>query len=266
MENFVRVSDKELKFEVNSGKETIREITLDSQVQELVLFKVKTTRPTHFYVRPNVGILQPRQSLKVELILNAMNEIPVDITKWSDKFLILVAVLPQELQSVTDLNAKAAWTKVADQNTFSQKVRVSMILKSEKDVKPVNNQQNVATTQAGKVAATASPNPKVEKAKVMTASEALGADPAREKALKAQIADAKKELESLYIDVANREKEVEAILNDEHMKKSKEQENSETPSLANVSMVKIPIEQVVLMFIVSLMVIALMIPDGGDSF
>lgn len=79
-----------------------------------VAFKVKTTAPKQYCVRPNSGRIEANQSVEVQVILQPMKEDPPSDFKCKDKFLVQsVAITPeretlslQELWSTTEKEAK----------------------------------------------------------------------------------------------------------------------------------------------------------------
>jgi len=60
-------------------------------------YKVKTTNPKRYSVRPNVGVMWPGESARVTFQLPVMRELPPDITKCKDKFQVLTMPLSEEL-------------------------------------------------------------------------------------------------------------------------------------------------------------------------
>ncbi|CAG8601086.1 4252_t:CDS:2, partial [Acaulospora colombiana] len=79
-----------------------------------VAFKVKTTAPKQYCVRPNSGRIEANQSVEVQVILQPMKEDPPPDFKCKDKFLVQsVAITPeretlslQELWSTIEKEAK----------------------------------------------------------------------------------------------------------------------------------------------------------------
>ncbi|CAG8611613.1 9984_t:CDS:2 [Acaulospora morrowiae] len=79
-----------------------------------VAFKVKTTAPKQYCVRPNSGRIEANQSVEVQVILQPMKEDPPPDFKCKDKFLVQsIAITPeretlslQELWSITEKEAK----------------------------------------------------------------------------------------------------------------------------------------------------------------
>jgi len=76
---------------------------------EPVAFKVKTTAPKQYCVRPNSGRIEPGRSVQVQVLLQPMKEDPPPDFKCKDKFLVQsVAITPEhETMSLQDL-----WTHI----------------------------------------------------------------------------------------------------------------------------------------------------------
>ena len=53
-------------------------------------FKVKTTSPKKYCVKPNTGIIEPGADIKVMVMMQAHREIPADFNACKDKFLVQV--------------------------------------------------------------------------------------------------------------------------------------------------------------------------------
>ena len=80
-------------------------VTLDTQAAETlyvtnphdrdVCFKVKTTAPRRYCVRPNAARIPPQQTVKVEVLAQAMDRYPAE-DNCKDKFLVQMAWLPDK--------------------------------------------------------------------------------------------------------------------------------------------------------------------------
>ncbi|KAF8598456.1 PapD-like protein [Ceratobasidium sp. AG-I] len=65
-----------------------RTLTVTNHNTQPVAFKVKTTAPKLYCVRPNSGTIEPGQSVDVQVLLQAMREDPPLSHKCKDKFLV----------------------------------------------------------------------------------------------------------------------------------------------------------------------------------
>ncbi len=59
-----------------------------------VAFKVKTTSPKKYCVRPSSGIIEPGSSKDVQVIMQAQREFPPSLEDVTDKFLVQYTAAP----------------------------------------------------------------------------------------------------------------------------------------------------------------------------
>lgn len=64
-----------------------------------VAFKIKTTAPKQYCVRPNSGRIEPGQEVEVQVLLQAMKEEPPVDFKCRDKFLVQSTIIAPEHES-----------------------------------------------------------------------------------------------------------------------------------------------------------------------
>ncbi|KAI8364783.1 PapD-like protein [Radiomyces spectabilis] len=76
---------------------------------ELLAFKVKTTAPRHYCVRPNAGLIGPGDSLSIEVTLQPLKTEPADNATCKDKF--LVQSIPV-IGNLTKMDLSDLWTHV----------------------------------------------------------------------------------------------------------------------------------------------------------
>lgn len=91
-------------------------------------FKVKTTAPKLYCVRPNASIIQPGESIKVSIILQAFSQPLGQDYKCKDKFLIVA--LPC-LQGSDPSNVSDYWSTLEKENKsklISKKLRVNYVI------------------------------------------------------------------------------------------------------------------------------------------
>lgn len=73
-------------------------ITIENHTEDVKAFKIKTTAPKLYCVRPNAAIIEPGETVKVSVIFLGLSEEPQDY-KCKDKFLVIVLPAPYELES-----------------------------------------------------------------------------------------------------------------------------------------------------------------------
>lgn len=77
----------ELKFPFELKKQISCSLQLSNKTDEYVAFKVKTTSPKKYCVRPNTGVVLPRSTCDVIVTMQAQREMPPDM-QCKDKFLV----------------------------------------------------------------------------------------------------------------------------------------------------------------------------------
>ncbi|OMP00654.1 Major sperm protein [Corchorus olitorius] len=88
--NLLHIQPTELKFLVELRKQSSSSLRLTNNSENCVAFKVKTTNPKKYCVRPNTGIVLPGSTCSV----TGPKESPPDM-QCKDKFLLLSVVAPE---------------------------------------------------------------------------------------------------------------------------------------------------------------------------
>ncbi|KAI0789753.1 PapD-like protein [Abortiporus biennis] len=88
-----------------------------------VAFKVKTTAPKLYSVRPNSGRVEPGETIEVQVMLQAMKEDPPLNAKCKDKFLIQSTIITPEKETMPLLEI---WNTEGEE-IHSQKLRVAYL-------------------------------------------------------------------------------------------------------------------------------------------
>ncbi|KAF3780651.1 Vesicle-associated protein 1-2 [Nymphaea thermarum] len=83
----VSIQPNELRFPFELKKQISCSLQLTNQTDLYVAFKVKTTNPKKYCVRPNTGVVLPRSTCDVVVTMQAQRETPPDM-QCKDKFLI----------------------------------------------------------------------------------------------------------------------------------------------------------------------------------
>ncbi|KAI9464926.1 VAMP-associated protein [Lactarius psammicola] len=73
-----------------------RSLNITNPNADPISFKIKTTAPKLYCVRPNSGKVEPGQTVEVQVMLQAMKEEPPLNAKCKDKFLIQTMLIPPE--------------------------------------------------------------------------------------------------------------------------------------------------------------------------
>ncbi|XP_021835062.1 vesicle-associated protein 2-2 isoform X2 [Spinacia oleracea] len=94
MSSQLEIQPRELKFVVELNKQSKCTVRLSNKTDQYVAFKVKTTSPKKYCVRPNVGVIQPKSIHEFVVIMQALKTAPVETT-CKDKFLVQSTIVPE---------------------------------------------------------------------------------------------------------------------------------------------------------------------------
>ncbi|KAK4047112.1 phosphatidylinositol-binding protein scs2 [Microbotryomycetes sp. JL221] len=102
-------------------------LSVTNSNQQPVAYKVKTTAPKQYCVRPNSGRIEPGETVEVQVLLQPMKEEPAPGTKCRDKFLVQSVIIDGSKQ---DLGLQELWTSVEKEDKASiheQKIRCAYL-------------------------------------------------------------------------------------------------------------------------------------------
>ncbi|KAK9103164.1 hypothetical protein Sjap_020418 [Stephania japonica] len=91
--DLLEIEPTELKFPFELKKQSSCSMQLTNKTDDYVAFKVKTTNPKKYCVRPNAGVLLPRSICDVTVTMQAQKEAPPEM-ECKDKFLLQSVVAP----------------------------------------------------------------------------------------------------------------------------------------------------------------------------
>ncbi|KAK6157990.1 hypothetical protein DH2020_005304 [Rehmannia glutinosa] len=83
----LNVEPLEMKFPFELKKQISCSLQVSNKTDNYVAFKVKTTNPKKYCVRPNTGIVLPRSTCDIVVTMQAQKEAPADM-QCKDKFLL----------------------------------------------------------------------------------------------------------------------------------------------------------------------------------
>ncbi|XP_057775604.1 vesicle-associated protein 2-1 isoform X3 [Salvia miltiorrhiza] len=87
------VQPEDLKFQFELDKQSYCDLKVTNNTEHHVAFKVKTTSPKKYFVRPNTGVMQPWDSCLVRVTLHIQREYPPNM-QCKDKFLVQSTIVP----------------------------------------------------------------------------------------------------------------------------------------------------------------------------
>ncbi|XP_020599184.1 vesicle-associated protein 2-1 [Phalaenopsis equestris] len=92
----ISVHPEELTFEVKLDEPAYCNLKVVNNTEHHVAFKVKTTAPKKYFVRPNASVVQPWDSCTITVTLQAQKQYPPDM-QCMDKFLIQSTKVPPSI-------------------------------------------------------------------------------------------------------------------------------------------------------------------------
>ncbi|KAH8925720.1 VAMP-associated protein [Atractiella rhizophila] len=126
-----------------------RSLTVVNHNDEPVIFKVKTTAPKQYCVRPNSGRVEPGQKVEVQVLLQPMREDPPPGAKCRDKFLVQSAIIPDP----TETRLPEIWQAVereGKEGVHEQKIRCQYLppvdeMPSQHEPAPEHTESSIIT-------------------------------------------------------------------------------------------------------------------------
>eukprot|EP00798_Chlamydomonas_sp_ICE-L_P010642 gene10642-12321_t len=91
----VEVKPTELSFKFQLNKQLLAMITISNPHETRLAFKIKTTAPKKYVVRPSSGVIDPKSPFSVQVIMQAQKEFPADFQNCKDKFMVQTTPLAE---------------------------------------------------------------------------------------------------------------------------------------------------------------------------
>lgn len=104
----VEVTPPDLKFRFQINKQLFSAININNKSDQRQAFKIKTTAPKKYVVRPSSGVVDPKASLAVQVIMQAQKEYLSDYSNCKDKFMVQTTALSADEQIDKDTFSKEA--------------------------------------------------------------------------------------------------------------------------------------------------------------
>ncbi|XP_021898552.1 vesicle-associated protein 1-2 [Carica papaya] len=117
----LNIHPQDLEFPFELKKQISCSLQLSNKTDNYVAFKVKTTNPKKYCVRPNTGVVLPRSTCDVIVTMQAQKEAPPDM-QCKDKFL-LQSVVASPGTTTKDITAEM-FNKEAGHQVEESKLRV----------------------------------------------------------------------------------------------------------------------------------------------
>jgi len=142
------VQPTELAFKVVPDAYSTKQLRLFNRGSKPMAFKIKTTNPKQYFVRPNQGIVKAGEKIVIHVMMGKVHEVPKE--KCKDRFLVQSAVYDGELP-----NDKFEWkTHFTDASHKPDEIKLkcSYITQSESEEtgpKPARPTASGAVESAG---------------------------------------------------------------------------------------------------------------------
>ncbi|XP_011621518.1 vesicle-associated protein 2-1 isoform X2 [Amborella trichopoda] len=120
-QQLISVYPEDLIFPFVVDKISYCNLKVVNNTEHHVAFKVKTTSPKKYFVRPNFGIILPWDSLIITVTMQAQKESPPDLQS-KDKFLLQSTIVPSNID-IDEMPADT-FNKDAEKNIEECKLRV----------------------------------------------------------------------------------------------------------------------------------------------
>ncbi|XXH03566.1 hypothetical protein Hte_009971 [Hypoxylon texense] len=117
----VEIDPQELGFRRPFTTEVLEVLRIKNHSTQPVAFKVKTTAPKQYCVRPNSGRVEPGKEVEVSVILQAMKQEPPPDTKCRDKFLVQSVPISGDMEFA---NLASIWDSIEKSAIQEKKIRV----------------------------------------------------------------------------------------------------------------------------------------------
>lgn len=124
----VEIDPLELSFRRPFTVEVAQTLRLKNQGANPVAFKVKTTAPKQYCVRPNSGRIEPGNDVEVSVLLQAMKQEPAPDARCRDKFLVQSVTITSDQEFN---NVQQIWESVEKSAVQEKKIRVSWLPASD---------------------------------------------------------------------------------------------------------------------------------------
>ncbi|KAK7202663.1 PapD-like protein [Myxozyma melibiosi] len=121
----MEVSPSTLEFSGPFSQSITRLVTLRNKTAEPLAYKVKTTAPKLYCVRPNASRVDPGETVEVQIILQGLKFEPGPDYKCKDKFLVQSVPIAAELETLSIHDLWSTVEKTSKEKIADAKIRVA---------------------------------------------------------------------------------------------------------------------------------------------
>ncbi|KAK3620582.1 phosphatidylinositol-binding protein scs2 [Elasticomyces elasticus] len=123
----VDLEPAELSFKRPFTHEVSQTLRLKNTTSDPVAFKVKTTAPKQYCVRPNSGRIEAGRDVEVQVLLQAMKEDPPADARCRDKFLVQSVSVPSDKEFTSVTQVWALMEQTSKGSIQEKKIRVNWL-------------------------------------------------------------------------------------------------------------------------------------------
>lgn len=124
-------------FQKSNGNELVGNVEILNVSKKPVTYKIKTTAPDKFRVRPSSGTLSPNKSAIINVVLQKGHQIqPLN----RDKFLVMCIALPNDAQTADEITN--LWKNVNASSTDVEQHRLKCAMPTNITTAIINNNEN----------------------------------------------------------------------------------------------------------------------------
>ncbi|KAF9929213.1 phosphatidylinositol-binding protein scs2 [Linnemannia zychae] len=202
--------------------EAIKETLLIRNPTQLpIAFKVKTTAPRQYCVRPNSGRIEPGQELEVQVQMQAMKEDPPVDFKCKDKFLVQSIAITAEREQLSPQDLWPTVERDTKDQIREKKIRCAFLpplghditqIKEEEDATPsptnhVTFSESTNNINNSAISASASPTRQAASLAAPVAQHPISSSSVDAIALKQELETARETIQNLQSSVERLQKE-----------------------------------------------------------
>uniref|UniRef100_A0A1B6KH63 MSP domain-containing protein n=2 Tax=Graphocephala atropunctata TaxID=36148 RepID=A0A1B6KH63_9HEMI len=131
----------ELKFRGPFTVPVTSYMKLTNSTMNRVCFKIKTTAPKKYCVRPNSGVLNPKDVMEIAVSLQPFEFDPTEKNKH--KFMVQTMIAPPDL----DVNLDALWKEVNPEKLMDSKLKCVFEMPVEENTATATSQETTNTVE-----------------------------------------------------------------------------------------------------------------------
>nr|XP_010933583.2 vesicle-associated protein 2-1 isoform X1 [Elaeis guineensis] len=139
----ISVYPEELTFEFELDKPSYCNLKVVNNTEHHVAFKVKTTSPKRYFVRPNTSVIQPWDSCTITVTLQPQNEYPPDM-QCKDKFLFQSTKVPPS----TDMDELPPDTFSKDGDKVIEELKLRVVYMASSQSSHGNSEEDSGLTSS----------------------------------------------------------------------------------------------------------------------